>query len=370
MENTAYHHATILGKNSDVYVLTTNRFQNGQIISNKSKYYFEVNGIRVIRHGCFFRIGYTYIWPRLLATFQNLNLDIIHSHVLGHFPEYIASLLKKRQQAFLVECHFPNVDAWSTKLLYDYAYKKLLHKLFTRKKVDAFIVHGPKEEKIIHQEFQIPYYKIRMVHLGCPDHYVKGYYMRKKVIKKTDLIEILFVGSINRNKGLEYLLEAIKDLKQSFILRIVGPVSDYEYYEVLSSLIRKYDLTKKVIFEGPKSQSELFHFYLHADVFVLPSIREGLPCVILEAQAFGIPVIASMISDIPYAVINYKTGLTIPPADIASIREALNTLLEDRKFRDRLGRNAHMRIEEKFTWSKIVAKLETLYEELSVEKHI
>ena len=240
VENTAYHHANFLNKKYDVIVLTTDRLQDGRKISNNDDFFSCVDGIEIIRHSCFLRIGYTYIWRGLQDTIKNRDFDIIHSHVLGHFPEYMISMLKNRER-FVVECHFPNPDQWLTKLLYDTVYKKTLQKL-TGKAIDAFIVHGPNEKIMLHHQFQVPYAKIKTIHLGCPSYYIAGYEKRKKVIKNNEALEILFVGSVNINKGLEYLLKALKDLNKKFILRIVGSVFDQKYYNFLIDLLRKYDL--------------------------------------------------------------------------------------------------------------------------------
>jgi len=363
VENTAYHHANFLNKKHDVIVLTTDRLQDGRKIRNSDAFFASVKDIEVIRHPCFFRIGYTYIWRGLHETINNLNFDIIHSHVLGHFPEYIISLFKNNEK-FVVECHFPNPEQWITKLLYKTVYKMTLQKLITRKAIDAFIVHGPNEKQMLHRQFQIPYAKIKTIHLGCPHYYIEGFKERKKIIANNDVFEILFVGSININKGLEYLLKAVKDFKKEFKLRIVGSVFDEKYYNLLIDLVKNYNLQDKVIFEGPKNQRELFSFYTRANMFILSSIREGLPCVLLEAQAFGIPIIATNISDIPYAILNNKTGILVPPADSIAIREAIHMLLDDPKFGEEIGKQAHLRMKKDFDWNRIGRNLEKTYEEL------
>jgi glycosyltransferase involved in cell wall biosynthesis len=125
-----------------------------------------------------------------------------------------------------------------------------------------------------------------------------------------------------------------------------------------------YNLQDKVIFEGPKNQRELFSFYTRANMFILSSIREGLPCVLLEAQAFGIPIIATNISDIPYAILNNKTGILVPPADSIAIREAIHMLLDDPKFGEEIGKQAHLRMKKDFDWNRIGRNLEKTYEEL------
>ena len=99
-----------------------------------------------------------------------------------------------------------------------------------------------------------------------------------------------------------------------------------------------------------------------ASVFILPSYAEGLPMAILEAMAYGLPVISTPVGGIPEAVINGKTGFLVDPGDVQALSARLSLLLENPELCRELGANARQLVEEKFQVDAILRRLYTLYE--------
>jgi glycosyltransferase involved in cell wall biosynthesis len=117
-------------------------------------------------------------------------------------------------------------------------------------------------------------------------------------------INLLFVGSLSQKyKGLHILLEALVEVKKvtkNWSLKVVGDGCYLQYYEALS---KELDIVDKVIFCGNQSNRKtMFEYYCSADIFVLPSLTEGLPRVVIEAMATGLPVIASAVGGVPELV--------------------------------------------------------------------
>lgn len=170
----------------------------------------------------------------------------------------------------------------------------------------------------------------------------------KKIIRKKLAIDfnkkiILFVGHLIKEKGVGYLINAMSYLKDSQLL-LIGEGADENIFKNQSSKL------KNILFLGTKSQEELAHYYNAADVFVLPSFSEGRPNTVLEAMASETAIIATDVGGIP-ELINNKTGLLIKPKNTPDIVNSVNKLLNNKKLREKLGKNARKFItNNKLNW--------------------
>src|SRR4030042_4115435 len=154
---------------------------------------------------------------------------------------------------------------------------------------------------------------------------------------------ILFVGRLSKEKGVLTLLKAIKGL--DIELKIVGDGPIREEYE-------KYARNEKitnVVFEGYKSGEELKSLYKNSAIVIFPSEwYEVFGLIILEASAYGKPVIGSNIGAIPEIIINEKTGLLFEPGDYNELREKIKNLLSNPSLIVQMGKDARKRTEEEY----------------------
>jgi len=157
---------------------------------------------------------------------------------------------------------------------------------------------------------------------------------------------ITFVGRLIEVKGVEYLIEACAELKEDFYLLIVG---DGPLREKLAKTAER--LGKKAVFLGWRR--DVPGILAASDIFVLPSISEGLPVALLEAMAGGKACVAT---DIGLPIKHEKTGLIVPPKDSRALAAAIERLISDRELRERLGKNARKVIKEEYSWEKAVEK--------------
>lgn len=141
---------------------------------------------------------------------------------------------------------------------------------------------------------------------------------------------LLFVGLLDFShvKGVPYLLQALSSLKHQrddWHLDIVGDgPARFEYERMAQNL----GIQDKVTFHGLKSKSEVADFMRQADIFVLPSIWENLPCVLIEAMASGLPIVTTAVGGIP-EIMDDDVGIVVPPRDAVSLSNALARMLDD-----------------------------------------
>jgi len=168
------------------------------------------------------------------------------------------------------------------------------------------------------------------------------------------------VARLDLQKGFEYLLEAFAGITSSHPdarLVIVGEGPDEP---AIASIVDRLDLRSKTIFAGQRG--DMPNVYAACDIFVLPSLNEGLPMTVLEAMAAARPVIASNVGAIPTVVRNGETGLLVEPRDVAGLKAALGLLLNDPALSSRLASNGHDWVRRNFTSDGMAANYQRMYE--------
>lgn len=136
---------------------------------------------------------------------------------------------------------------------------------------------------------------------------------------------ILAVSRLSHEKGLEYLFDAFARLKRPDLDLII--IGDGPLKKQLTEMCRRYGIADNVIFLGDVRHEKLIAWYNAADLFCLPSLREGCPNVVIEALACGTPVVASHVGGIPDLVTGPDCGYLIPPGDAEKLSRALEKAL-------------------------------------------
>jgi glycosyltransferase involved in cell wall biosynthesis len=99
-----------------------------------------------------------------------------------------------------------------------------------------------------------------------------------------------------------------------------------------------------------------------ADLFVLPSLSEGFPFVLLEALAMGLPVVASQVNGVPELIGDHKTGLLVPPRDPQALATAIREVLSDSTAASKMGAAGRAVVEERFTVDRMVANTMAIFD--------
>ncbi len=163
------------------------------------------------------------------------------------------------------------------------------------------------------------------------------------VTKSDTVFRVLFVGGIGLWKGLQYLLEAVRQLRlRNSEVVLIGGISDDA-----KPILRQYGGLFK--YQGVISRRELYRYYSQASVYVLPSLEEGMALTVLEAMACGVPVIVSEHTGVESVVRDGQEGFIIPIRDVTAIKEKLLHLYENQEIRARMGQAAFERVKS-FTW--------------------
>lgn len=181
--------------------------------------------------------------------------------------------------------------------------------------------------------------------------------------KKESIYDILFVGRLERVKGLDVFFEAIKllEIKHGRKLK-VGVVGDGSIREELKTLTKNLGISDIVEFLGIRK--DINDLMQKSKIFVLPSRWEGLPMVIIEAMAFGLPVVATKVGGISEVIENGRDGILVESENPEELTDAVIKLLDDDKLRDFLSLNAYMKIKDEYSIEKYTENLLNLYKEL------
>lgn len=160
---------------------------------------------------------------------------------------------------------------------------------------------------------------------------------------------ILFVGHLIKTKGINYLIEALANFDKNinFKLYLIG---SGEKKENFIQIIKEKNLSKVADFVGTVKHSELVNWYNAADVLCLPSLREGIPNVILESLACGTPVVATNIGN-NSEIIGKSSGILVEPRNIKQLRDALQKALIKKWNRNQISNSV-----KDFSWENNIYK--------------
>ena len=326
-----------------------------------------IEGIHVHRLPYWFRLSLnTFVWPSLLWKLKG-DFDIVHSHVSGHDYVLFAGILcKLKGMKHIHTTHCP----WTGTEFRPMLIKPflILNDLFVNKLsfrfVDKIIPITPWELGIL--EKYADKKNITVIPNGMDSILYKkirnNLFRKKNEIKEKYLV--LFFGRLNPTKGPEKLAQAainISKKRKDIAFVWVGP--DEGKAEEVKQLIKDY---KNMRYLGPiYGKEKIAEMYQAADVYVLPSYREGLPLTLFEAMASGLPIVASPVNGIPFEMTEGENGngFFSNYGDVKSLEKNILKLIDDGKLRKKISGN-NINKSKKFNWDDINNKYVREYEKL------
>ncbi|SHM00185.1 Glycosyltransferase involved in cell wall bisynthesis [Nitrosospira sp. Nsp11] len=168
---------------------------------------------------------------------------------------------------------------------------------------------------------------------------------------------ILFLGQIGMRKGAFDLIRAFAVVSGGVKLALGGDGD----VKKASELARRLGISERIQMLGWVTGENKEAVLSRASIFVLPSYNEGLPMSVLEAMAWGLPVITTPVGGIPEVVRQGEEGVIVQPGDIDGLTAALRQLLDDEPLRQRLGANGRRRIQHLFSDEVVFPQLEAIW---------
>ena len=208
-------------------------------------------------------------------------------------------------------------------------------------------------------EFGIKKDKIYIIPMGID---VEEFEKKPRVSEE---LQILFVGRIARVRRIELLLQAVSRLSFPFHLTLVGgeektsSVTRTGYLNELKQITKQLNLGNNVTFVGKKPSQELKTFYQSADIFVYPSLYENFAQPLLEAAAYGLPLISTSVGIARDIIIEGETGYQISGKP-EEIKERIESL-KDSKLRLQMGKRIQNEVKNRFDWRNIMDQYMSLY---------
>jgi N-acetyl-alpha-D-glucosaminyl L-malate synthase BshA len=316
----------LINRGDEVYVLTYPH-KNIRDIEGIPVFTAPTLNIKGFR-GFIFSISATF---KLLRMIRKYEIDLIHAHYVmpPGLIAVICSMISGTKTAITI--HGSDIFVLAGKPLL-----RSMIKFILKKSDYVFVVSDSLKDNVlklgvegIENKLSITYNAVD-VEKFRPDQ-TSTFKEEMKIDPQKPVV--LFVGNLVWQKGVEYLIRAKEFLSEDAEIIIVGygPMS-----EELKAIV-EFENIEGITFTGARTDVE--KIMPAADVFVLPSLSEGRPTVLLEAMASGKPVVATNVGGIP-EIVNDKIGILINPEDPVGLAEAVDKILQDRKLQEKMSKAA------------------------------
>jgi len=166
-------------------------------------------------------------------------------------------------------------------------------------------------------------------------------------------------------KGVDTLIEALAILaRRPAGAPLLAAAGAGEQRPALEARAAELGLADRVRFVGKVDHDRVGRWMAAGDLFVLPSLSEGLPTVVCEAMNCGVPVVATAVDGTPEIVRDGETGILVPPGDAPALAAALARILDDPALAERMGAEALRVGRAEYTWTANAATMEEIYREV------
>lgn len=325
-----------------------------------------IDGVHVHRCKHYLKVSkFSTVWPGVYKKLIKLKPDVIHCHITGHLHGYLAKkAAKKLDVPFVVTPHCP----WESKRSFVGTVANWIsYKFFPiLKHANSIIAITPWEHKFLKAE-GVAENKIHTIPNGMDkmffDEVGTNTFKEKHNIPAYHKI-VLFFGRLSYTKNPQMFVKiAAKVLqsRQDTTFVICGP-NEGELEDVVTMINNLYPRIKKNVRLLPpnRNRKEIVEMYQAADIYLLPSRREGLPLTIFEAYASGLPVIGAAVNGVPWELKDKVNGFLLPSYDIENFIKRTNFLLDNDKVRNAISARNKEKAKA-FDWDLIAEKTIDVY---------
>lgn len=308
-----------------------------------------VDGYRVLRFPSYFTMRGNSFAPELIFEIlrRRKSVDIIHAHSHLFFSTNVCVLARILHSAPLVITNHGLISASAPSWL-NTLYKHTVSKV-TFQIADHILCYTDIEkEKIVN--LGIDPKKISVIHNGVDI----SLFAPRDSEKNSHNKQILWVGRFVTGKGVDYLIDALSQVRKMMPETALVLVGEGPEKKLIEDRIQNLHLQSSVTLIDYLDNTDLPKVYKNSDIFVLPSLMEGVPRTILEAMSCGIPVVTT---NLPHLVeIIEGAGLVVPPKEPALLSDAILTILGDPSLAKMMGQHGRKKIEQKYSWEDTVGK--------------
>lgn len=309
--------------------------------------------------------GFTTLSHGMLKDLLRMKPDIIHAHTYGFAHTDLASFIGKMKNIpVVVTTHYDRSKADEvSKLLLRELYDNIIGRM-TLNIANKILAVTNYEKNFLVSKFYLNDEKISVVPNGVEVDKFRNLPDPQAIISRYGLQKsrvALFVGRIERKKGIQYLLRAAPKIVSEFPdfkILLVGP--DWGYRNELKKIAKRIKIENMVIFAGPLKELDLLKAYNLSEFTILPSLGEATGLTILESMAAGRPIVASRLPTIAEFVIHEKDGMLFEPGNPEKLANSIISLMSNQKLREKLIQNGKI-ISEQRDWSKIVKMITDIY---------
>ena len=319
-----------------------------------------------------------WVFNRTIANMvDDIEADVYEAHAASG-NEFLKALRKRKlRRPFVQTVHGVLADEYlQAKQIGGLSFRENLANLFmwqlsrvegeAARNADSVVTVSNYSKKRIVELYHVDEAKIRVVPNGVDPENFKPGVVSEEIREKYGLDDrqvVLFVGRLIPRKGLNYLVEAAKNVvkenpKTAFVIVGNGPLRNQ-----LGTTIEKLNLSGNFRFLGDVDGKALPSLYNCADVFVLPSSQEGQGIALLEAQASGKPVVAFNVTGVAEAVADGKSGFLVERGDSEMLAKSIIDLLSDASLSGKMGAEGREFVMQNFTWDICAEKMLRVYHE-------
>lgn len=287
------------------------------------------------------------------------NSDCVLIHGLWRFPTTFAATFCRTHR--IPYCIFTHAMMTPWSLSQRKLYKEIYFRLFEKNNLNkANCIFAYRDDERIALERKKVRAKVFYFTSALNREEVLASHKKRQEAKNLTLSNfttILYLSRIHPKKGLLLLVKAIKDIikiRSDIRLIVAGPVEDALYFKKIKDFIKNNKLENQINFKGTVIGEEKIKIFSESDIFVLPSVDEGSPLVILEAMSFGLPVIVT--SGFKMPEIDNKMGYIVEQNPEA-IAKAILKLIEYKDLARNMGTAGYEYVLNNFTWDRKIDEL-------------
>jgi glycosyltransferase involved in cell wall biosynthesis len=294
------------------------------------------------------------------------KIEVIHAH--NREATLAAMMVNKLRGNVAVTVYTPQAAYGLTKLPW---HKRLINfaEIPALKWADHIVALTPAVKGWLVSEFNLDPGKITPIHVGVAMDEIEQFLSQREGACHQSNI-VLCTGVIHPRKNQISAVKAISQVIKAhpeIKLVFAGPIAAAKYFQSIQRFIAENDLSPYVEFKGEVTRQELYNLYSDATLFLFPTTAEVQPTVLMEALAFGLPVISSTIKPIADVVSGKGCAILVDPYDVYGIAVAINRLLDDSSLRQSMSEKAK-ELARTFSYENIAAQTLALYEKLVQDK--